>query len=84
MSPGNLADKANASPPYTLSGKRSESDDDDFNFNGLNPTAAASFRLESLVKTISSGMPGFTKAALIYSVPRSIPKTAEAAEAVDI
>ena len=51
-------------------------------FDGLNAIADASFRFESLLRTISRGMPGFTSAALMYSVPRSIPRTADAAEAV--
>ena len=42
-------------------------------------TAEISFRLESFVRTISRGMPGFTSAALMYSVPRSMPSTAETA-----
>ena len=49
---------------------------------GLKTIAAASFRLESFVRTISSGMPGLTRAAFMYSVPRSTPRTEEIAEAV--
>ena len=41
----------------------------------MNARAADSFRFESLVRTISPGMPGFTNAALKYSVPRSMPRT---------
>jgi hypothetical protein len=49
----------------------------------LNATADVSFRRESFVSTISSGMPGFTSAALRYSVPRSMPRTADTADAVE-
>ena len=45
-------------------------------------TAETSFRFESLVRTISRGIPGLTSAALMYSVPKSMPNTAEAADAV--
>ena len=48
----------------------------------MNATAETSFRFESLVRTISRGIPGLTSAALMYSVPRSMPNTAEAADAV--
>jgi hypothetical protein len=70
---------AMASEPYMRSGKApawmpSRS--------GLNATAAVSFRLESLVRTISSGMPGFTSEALMYSVPRSTPRAAGPAKTV--
>jgi hypothetical protein len=51
---------------------------------GLKAIAAVSFLLESLVRTISRGTPGFTRTALIYSVPRSIPRTPDAAKAVDV
>jgi hypothetical protein len=40
-------------------------------------------RFESLVGTISRGTPGFTIAALMYAPPRSIPSTADAADAVE-
>ena len=46
---------------------------------GLKATAEVSFLLESLVRTISRGMPGFTKAAFMYSVPTSIPSKADTA-----
>lgn len=40
----------------------------------LNATEADSFLLASFVRTISRGIPGFTRAAFRYSVPRSIPR----------
>src|ERR1700759_1563477 len=48
---------------------------------GLKATVAASLRFESFVRTISRGVPGLTRAALKYSVPKSMPSTPEAAEA---
>ena len=72
-------DKARASAPYNLSG---------YSFasrligpEALNAIADVSFLLESFVRTISKGIPGFTSAALMYSVPRSIPRTADWARA---
>lgn len=49
---------------------------------GLKATAAASLRFESLVKTISSGIPGLTREALKLSVPKSRPSTAADADDV--
>lgn len=49
---------------------------------GLKATAAASLRFESLVKTMSSGMPGLTREALKLSVPKSRPSTAADADDV--
>ena len=73
-----------ASPPYILSGKPSLSLELDFDFEPLKATAAVSFRLESRVRTMSRGTPGFTSAAFIYSVPKSMPITAEeTADAVE-
>src|SRR5271156_1184536 len=78
-SSGNLAANATASPPNNLSGKASGSVT--CALDGLKATVAASLRFESFVRTISRGVPGLTRAALRYSVPRSIPRTAEAAKA---
>ena len=74
-----------ASPPYILSGNPSLSVELAFDFDPLNATAETSFRFESLVNMISSGTPGLTNDAFMYSVPRSMPMTAEeAAEAVAV
>ena len=48
---------------------------------GLKAIADASFRLESLLRTMSNGLPGLTRAPLMYSVPRSMPRTEEEAVA---
>ena len=50
---------------------------------GLKVTAESSLRRASFVKTMSRGMPGLTSAALMYSVPKSMPMTAFAASAVE-
>lgn len=51
---------------------------------GLKPTTLASLRFESFVGTMSSGVPGLTIAALMYELPKSIPSTADAADAVPV
>ena len=69
---------ANASPPYARSGYSPASVMILFFASrcGLNATAAVSFRFESFVRTMSRGIPGFTIAALMFRVPKSMPSTA--------